>query len=131
MYRHQIGVESTLKYNGFLARYVVNGEICVSSGRRNPLEKGVKFDEFDKPEPQGDWPFCELVGCLMWLANQTPPDSANEVRAVAMYTNSPRKVHWKTAVGILGTSGFCDEYSHSVVEEAHVLIKESFNFTAC
>ena len=37
----------------------------------------------------------------MWLANQTRPDIANAVRAVARYTNSPREVHWKTAVGIL------------------------------
>ena len=62
----------------------------VSSGRRNPLEKGLKLEEFDATEPEGDWPFRELVGCLMWLANQTRPDIANAVRAVARYTNSPR-----------------------------------------
>ena len=73
----------------------------VSSGRRNPLEKGLKLEEFDVTEPEGDWPFRELVGCSMWLANQTRPDIANAVRAVATYTNSPRKVHWKTAAGIL------------------------------
>ena len=37
----------------------------------------------------------------MWLADQTRPDIANAVRAVARYTNSPREIHWKTAVGIL------------------------------
>ena len=37
----------------------------------------------------------------MWLAHQTRPDIANAVRAVARYTNSPRVIHWKTAVGIL------------------------------
>ena len=37
---------------------------------------------------------------MIWLANQTHPNIANAVRAVARYTNSPRKVHWKTAVGI-------------------------------
>ena len=49
----------------------------------------------------GDWPFHELVGCLMWLANQTRPDIANAVRAVARYANQPREVHWRTALGIL------------------------------
>ena len=73
----------------------------VSSGRRNPLEKGLKLKEFDATEPEGDWPFRELVGCLMWLVSQTHPDIANAVRAVARYTNSPREIHWKTAVGIL------------------------------
>ena len=42
----------------------------VSPGRRNPLEKGLKLDEFDKFEPEGDCPFHELVRCLMWLASQ-------------------------------------------------------------
>ena len=70
-------------------------DICVSSGRINPLEEGLKQAGL----------FRELVGCLIWLANQTRPDIANAVRAVARYTNSPRKVHWKTAVGIFGFTG--------------------------
>ena len=37
----------------------------------------------------------------MWLANQTRPDIANAVRAVARYANKPREVHWKTPIGIL------------------------------
>ena len=37
----------------------------VSSGRRNPLEKGLKLEEFDATEPEGGWPFREMVGCLM------------------------------------------------------------------
>ena len=82
----------------------------VNAGRRNPLGKSLKLEEFDATEPEGDWPFFELVGCLMWLANQTRPDIANAVRAVARYTNSPRAIHWKTTVGILEyvffTSGF-------------------------
>ena len=35
----------------------MNCDICVRSGRRNPLEKGLKLDEFGKSEPKGDWPF--------------------------------------------------------------------------
>ena len=37
----------------------------------------------------------------MWLANQTRPDIANSVRAVARYANKPREVHRRTAIGIL------------------------------
>ena len=37
----------------------------------------------------------------MWLANQTRPDTANAVRAVARYANQPRELHWRTAIGIL------------------------------
>ena len=61
---------------------------------------GLKLKEFDD-EPVGDWPFRELVGCLMWLANQTRPDSANAVRAIARYANQPREVHWRTVTGVL------------------------------
>ncbi|CAB1103333.1 unnamed protein product [Ectocarpus sp. CCAP 1310/34] len=37
----------------------------------------------------------------MWLATQTRPDIANAVRA-ARYCASPKMVHWKAALGILG-----------------------------
>ena len=82
----------------------------VSSSRRNPLEKVLKLEEFDATEPEGDWPFRELVGCLMWLANQIHSDIANAVRTVARYTNSPRAIHWKTAVGILEHVFFTSDF---------------------
>ena len=46
----------------------------------------------------------------MWLANQTRVDIANAVRAVAKYTNSPREIHWKTAVGILEYVFFTSDF---------------------
>ena len=73
----------------------MNGDTCVSSGRTNHLEEGLKQTGL----------FRELVECFMWLANQTRPDIANAVRAVARNTNSPRKVYWKPAVGTFGFTG--------------------------
>ena len=73
----------------------MNGDICISSGRTNPLEEGLKQTGL----------LSELVECLMRLANQTRPDIANAVRAVARNNNSLRKVHWKTAVGIFAVTG--------------------------
>ena len=32
----------------------MNGDICVSSGKRNPLEDGLKLDEFDKAGLDGN-----------------------------------------------------------------------------
>ena len=101
LYRHQAVVESTLKYGDILrdliyfAGFAVNGDACVSSGRRNPLGEGLKQTGL----------FRELVGCLMWRANQIRPDIANAVRAVTGNMNSPRKVHWKTAVDIFAFVG--------------------------
>ena len=38
----------------------------------------------------------------MLLAIQTRPDITNAVRAVVRYCASPKQVHWKTGLGILG-----------------------------
>ena len=73
----------------------------VSFRRYTLLLTGLELEEFDKNEPVGDWPFRELVGCLMWLANRTRPDIENAVRAVARYANHTREVHWRTAIDIL------------------------------
>jgi len=49
----------------------------------------------------GDVPFREVVGSLMWIANQTRPDISNAVRAVARHSHEPKKSHWKAAQKIL------------------------------
>ena len=46
-------------------------------------------------------PFREVVGSLMWIADQTRPDIANAVQAVARYSYEPREVHWEVARKIL------------------------------
>ena len=89
-------------FDDFATRFAENtaARFKVSSGRNIPLSTGLKLEDFDKNATVGAWPFRELVGCLMWLANQTRPDIANAVRAVARYANQPREVHWRTAIGI-------------------------------
>ena len=42
-------------------------------------------------EGAGDPPFREVVGSLMWIANQTRPDISNAVRAVARHFHEPKK----------------------------------------
>lgn len=40
----------------------------VNSGRGTPLTTGMKLEEIDANEPEGNWPFREwYVGCLMWF----------------------------------------------------------------
>ncbi|CAB1102712.1 unnamed protein product [Ectocarpus sp. CCAP 1310/34] len=77
-------------------------EYGIEWGRSVPLPVSVKLTDFDENEACADVPFRELVGSLMWLATQTRPDIANAVRAVAWYCASPKMVHWKAALGILG-----------------------------
>ncbi|CAB1113291.1 unnamed protein product [Ectocarpus sp. CCAP 1310/34] len=52
-------------------------------------------------EEAGGVPFREVVGSLMWIANQTRPDISNAVRAVARHSHEPRKSHWKAAQKML------------------------------
>ena len=73
----------------------------VGSGIWVPASTSLKLDQFDADEPEGGWPFREVVGSLMWLANQTRPDISNAVRAVARYCHAPKHVHWKAALNIV------------------------------
>ena len=66
-----------------------------------PLKVGVKLEEFDENEKTESWPFCELVGGLMWLGISTRPYMSNAVRSIARYCSAPKAVHWKSALGIL------------------------------
>lgn len=47
------------------------------------------------------WPFRELEGSWMWLANQTRSDISNAVSAVARLVHAPKQKHWKGGRGIL------------------------------
>jgi len=73
----------------------------VTTARTTPLSTDVFLEEFDEGETDVEWPFRELVGSLMWLANQTRPDILNAVRAVSRFSHNPKHKHWKAARGIL------------------------------
>ena len=73
----------------------------VGSGIWVPASTSLKLDQFDADEPEGGWPFREVIGSLMWLANQTRPDISNAVRAVARYCHAPKHVHWKAALNVV------------------------------
>ena len=45
--------------------------------------------------------FREIVGSLMWIANQTRPDISKEVRAIARFSHDRKEVHLKAARKIL------------------------------
>ena len=45
--------------------------------------------------------FREIVGSLMWIANQTRSDISNAVRAIARFSHNPKEVHLKAARKIL------------------------------
>lgn len=65
-----------------------------------PTSTGLKLEELDVDEPEGDLSFRELVGSLVWLANQTRPDNSNIVRAVARCSHAPKYVRRKAVLCI-------------------------------
>ena len=67
----------------------------------------------DGDERAGDVPFREVVGSVMWIANQTMPDISNAVRAVARHSHEPKKSHLKAAQKIL----------NYLLERAHLTLK--------
>ena len=58
-----------------------------------------------------DVPFREIGGILMWIANQTRPDTANAVWAVARFSHDPKPVHYKAAQEILKYSNATSDSS--------------------
>ena len=52
-------------------------------------------------DPVVDASYREMVGTLMWIANQTRPDIVNAVRAVARFLHDPKEVHIKAARKII------------------------------
>ena len=75
----------------------------------SPMEPGIKLTEKDSAETV-DFPFQELVGCLMYLAVSTRPDIAYATNCLARYVTCPCPSHVAAAKRVLrylqGTKDF-------------------------
>ena len=70
----------------------------VNSSSDIPATPGVELGPREEAEPNGDWPYREGVGSLMWLSTMTRLDISNAVRAVARYSHNPTDKHWKAVL---------------------------------
>ena len=81
----------------------------VNSSSDIPATPGVELGPREEGEPNGDWPYREAVGSLMWLSTMTRPDISNAVHAVARHSHNPTDRHWKAVLKIMtylhGTRG--------------------------
>jgi len=67
-----------------------------------PAELQVKgFEKSTEDTKDGDWPYRELIGALMYLAVGTRPDLANTVSRLAQFSNEPNHLHWAAAKRVL------------------------------
>ena len=56
---------------------------------------GLKHVIVEEDWPEGYWPFREVVGSLMWLANQTRLDISYASRVIARYPHAPKPLDWR------------------------------------
>ena len=56
-----------------------------------PASPSINLRHVGSEDPAVDVSYREMVGSLMWIANQTP-DTANAVRAVARFSHDPKAV---------------------------------------
>ena len=61
------------------------------------VSPSLDFGPMSDEDPVVDARYHEMVGSLMWTANQTRSDIANAVRAVARFSYDPKQVHVKAA----------------------------------
>ncbi|CAN0298175.1 unnamed protein product, partial [Discosporangium mesarthrocarpum] len=73
----------------------------VSTPGSLPASSTVELMPHQVAEPRGDERFRELIGPLLWIANQTRPDLGNTVRALARHSHIPSKTHWKVGLQAL------------------------------
>lgn len=66
-----------------------------------PASPSLDLRHVSGEDPAVDARYREMVGSLMWIANQTRPDIANAVRAVARFSHDPKEVHVKAARKII------------------------------
>ena len=98
-----------ISQESYIRRVFERFKICRTS--TIPASPAKDYRSVKEDEDAGDVAFREVVGSLMWIANQTRPDISNAVRAVARHSYEPKKSHWKAAQKIL----------NYLLETAHLL----------
>ena len=71
--------------------------------KTSPIPASLSLDlkHVSDEDPAVDARYRKMVGSLMWIANQTRPDLAIAVKAVARFSHDPKEVHVKAARKII------------------------------
>ena len=79
----------------FQTQYIRNvvERIGVKKNNLVPASASLDLRLVSDEDPAVDANYREMVGSLMWIANQTRPSIANAVRAVVRFSHDPRGVH--------------------------------------
>ncbi len=66
-----------------------------------PVDTNTVYRRSEPPDDSGDFPYCQLVGSLIWLSTQTRPDLAYPVSLLSRFMVSPSKSHISAAKRVL------------------------------
>lgn len=67
-----------------------------------PVDTNTVYRRNDPSDgPNSDFPYCQLVGSLIWLSSQTRPDLAFAVSLLSRFMKSPTKAHITAAKRVL------------------------------
>ena len=96
-------VQLTTSRVGNLTRLIHTFAVCVTIQYQIQTPASVVFDLGPKiiHEKEGDWPYKQAIGGLLWISGMTRPDTASAVRAVARYTHNPAARHRKAVRKII------------------------------
>ena len=76
------------------------GESC-NAAIQGASTKTKKRKRTKKTEQQAQYPYRELIGCLLWISMGTRPDIAYAVNQCARYSSAPKEEHWTACMRIL------------------------------
>ena len=62
-----------------------------------PASPSLDLKHVSDEDPAVDASYRNMVGSLMWIANQARPDIANAVRAIAKFSHDPKGLYFKAA----------------------------------
>ena len=99
LHRHRVQEGPGERYFGDFADPVISEctEFEVSKSSPIPSTPSLDLRHVGGEETVVVVPFHEVVGNLMWIANQTRSDIANAVREIACFFHDPKPIQYKIA----------------------------------
>ncbi|POM64196.1 Retrotransposon Tca5 Polyprotein [Phytophthora palmivora] len=90
-----------LKQTQFIARMLKNFRQTDSFPVRNPNVPGQDLHPSSQSTIHLDKPNRELIGSLLYVANETRPDICISTSQLSQFLESPQEIHWRAAIRVL------------------------------
>ena len=85
----------TLSQSQYAKEILTRFNLESAKPRTTPLPAGLKLVKAAPNDTNANAPYCEAVGCLMYLAHCTRPDLAQATATLSRYMSHPTEEHWR------------------------------------